>query len=349
MIPNLRDPRRTHSDNVYMNAKYVNDSRTAANVISFQSDRNEYLVSAASDYYLIVESFELPNQALPIFNFDNTPVGGVSPYAVTIELGGVLYITPLEFEDRGDLVNPSNTNSGKIYFVDQFLVMVNNALIDSATAAGVGAPFMEYDENNEKFSITRPGANPTGTIYFTNDLYRLFFGLDAKFNGYGTSDHTDWELQLDTIINLKLVQDCKSLFNWSDVQSVFLFSNTLPVLEENFTNRIGNGQDEKFKIINDFKPIKVAESCIDRSPWRYESDFPRLIDLRSDVKLYSVDFTFEVLDNNGNLTRIAIPPGETVTVKFRFAKKALFNNEYNLTDLDERVKQYNIHSYHHKH
>jgi hypothetical protein len=41
-----------------------------------------------------------------------------------------------------------------------------------------------------------------------------------------------------------------------------------------------------------------------------------------------------------------IMPGEVATITFRFAKKALFNNEYNLANESDRIRQNPQYSYH---
>lgn len=332
MIPNLFDPRTTHVDNIYMNAKFRNTSKTSAQIISFSGDRNESLVEAANMYYMIVESFSIPNASLPIFVFDNSD----SSYSVKI---GTANKVDLVFIDRGDLVNPGNTNSGNIYYIGQFLKMLN-------TAIGSGNGEMVLNDDG-RFQFNRTTTNQT--IYFSSKVYDLFLSLEATHKAYNSASGEDY-LIFDPSPGAasQLKQEEKSQYAWSDIAAVYLFSNTIPIVEENFSNRLDNGSDEKFKTINDFIPFQSEDGGIDRTPWVFTSDYPKLIDMRSDTAINSVDFTVSALAKSGELRRVHIPPGSEASLKLRFSKKAIFNNEYNLTDLKKRVKQYAMHNQHHR-
>lgn len=363
MIPNLFDPRRTHNDNVYFNARYVNDSNTATDIISFDSNRNDPVIPNASMYYLIVESFEIPNRALPIFIWDNTPdANGKYPYAITIDntTDGKKQTIPIPFISRGDFTDPGNTSSQKIYYLSQVVEMVNLAL-SAGNAVDGGVREVETQDKG-RFKLNSDGRfsfkyddieNKDVDFSLSTSLYELFLGFDGTINSHNSPTYEDFTLAKPPeegftleATDDTLTQEHKSQFMWPEFKKIYLFTNSLPIVQEQFSNRKGDTSDEKFKIIADFFPVYPEDGDIDRSPWIFFNDYPKLIDMRSDVPINSISFTAAALDKKGNLVRIPIPPGDTAYIKIRFVKKAIFNNEYNIAAHEKRTELYNVHTHH---
>lgn len=338
------DPRLKQTDNVYFNAKFINESKTSASKITFVSNRNDNIVDAGNMYYLIVESFSIPSKTLPIFKFDNNQeadANNTRPYTVKVA-GGAL--TPLELKYAGDYINPAQTppgiyGPGNIYHVRQFLDMVNTAI--SVSAINV-AEYITLDASN-RFVLNNGGLAANTVLYMSAPLYNLFNSFEATFNGFRLANGEDFALVFGANPQVSI---SRTFYAWNDIESILLFSSSLPVVEQNFTNRLGTGVDEKFKAIADFIPYSSAEDIVDRSDYNFFSIYPKLIDLRSDMSLTSVTFNARVLRKNGDLEDIYLFPSDQARVKLRFVKRAIFNNEYNISELEKRLELNPIHNYH---
>lgn len=325
----LFDPRTTHDDNIYYVGRYQNKHDTPR-AIEFLNNRNESVIKAgASMYYLVVDSASIPQTTIPIFYFNNT-VENKQPYWVDIGAGKVY----LKFIDYGDLENnisaqsPSvNETEGKIYQIEQFLEMVTVA---------VGAKIFTYESDKKKFAFDNSALG--NDVIVSVRLYEMLGGI-AKFlsyeNGYAM-----------TTVTAKVVQQVSTEWAWSDVERIYLYSATLPITQEHFSNKTSSGSDEKYKVLTDFYPLIDTDSSIDRTPFTYASDTPKLIDMRSDIDINALSFTASYLRHDGVIKRIQAAPGEVAYVKLRFVKRALFNNEYNLTKLTERIEQKPLSIYH---
>lgn len=361
------DPRQSHIDNVYFNASFFNESKTLAKPISFESSRNDNIVEAGSLYYLAVESFSIPSRSLPIFNFDNNEQsgGGLSaglnnlrPFTVSRGTQAPVVIT---YKDVGSLVGGRRGEGGlvgPIYYVNQFLDMLNRKL-----GIGVGGvyngrglfPTFKFDSVTKLFSIewSAISANDEDKLYLSAPLYNLFSGFsEGTFLGYRLENNKDYAIVPPTEgltpDDRTIRAERPTLFAWNDIENILIFSNSLPVYEENFSNRLDNGVDEKYRVIATFDPYVRGDEGIDRSDYRFFTDYPRLIDLRSDININSVNFTVRILRKNGTLENVFLIPGDQARLKLRFTKRALFNNEYNIYKITERLEQNPIPNYHKK-
>jgi len=362
----MGDPRKVHIDNSYFNVRYTNESLTESRIITIDSTRNSEVISAASMYYLIVESFSIPSRTLPIFNFDNRTQPSLNPAGINPPPDNTYPFTvtannrtrKLRYYDIGKLQPNlrSSTEFGPIYYIRQFTRMVNFAIMSAVNNANYDPNgiqeeiiYLSYDEVNQLFILTNPAGNKitNGDIYFSSNLFNYFSGFPGSFGGFRTANNQDVKiLSLGDKDGDSIRQERKSLFPWNDIESILLFSTSLPVYEENFTNRKLNGNDEKFRVIATFDPYVNADDGIDRSDYRFFTGYPRLVDLTSDTGLDRVDFIARILRKNGDLEDIYILPGDQARLKLRFVKKAIFNNEYNINDLERRMELNPIGNYH---
>lgn len=380
-LAKVHDVRTTHHDNIIFNCTF-NNNTNRVKILDYASNRNTEVLKAGSMYYLIIDSFNIPNATLPIFLFDNAPYGvedlietSINPITVYRPLRIEIQYNTLDsfsaailFKDYGDqeqLTSTGNT-SYKIYQIEQFLSMVNQALADISNNAGVSDveyyPRIEVSSTNGAniFQLVIPD-NPAGGdpliiengITMSSSLYDYFSGLPAIFNGtYNSLNGRDYSIvspEQDITDDRIIKQAHHSIYNWSDIQAILLLSSDLPINEENFTNFNNNGNDTKFKVIADFIPFQDEAGNIDRTDWRYNSDYPRLIDLRSNRGVINISFTVSILRKDNSISPLYIAPGKTANLKMRFVKRALYNNEYNISDFANRVNQIGLRNFHTKH
>lgn len=347
------DVRTTHTDNIVFNCRFENKDRTKAVPLDYSSNRNGEILKANGMYYCSVDSFRIPNKALPIFKFDNSD----GDYSVTlVEEGGTTRTAQLQFVNRGDLLNPGNTTSGNIYYIQQFLDMVNNAFEEAAlTGTPLLAPLMTIDRSSDgnKFRLIIP-AEAGGDVIAENGismsykLYLLFDGFNAIFNGYTTPQaFTFVHEEQDAADDIILYQEHHSIYNWTDIEQVIIFTSDLPIEPENFSNREETGNDLKFKVLASFTPFSREDGNIDKTDFTYKTEYPKLIDLKSTIGLQNISFRVGLLRKDGSLGVLYALPCSISVLKLRFVKRALFNNEYNLTGLNERIKHHALENYHH--
>lgn len=366
MLKNRFDARTLHPDNVYYNATFVNNEQRVKS-IEFRSSTGDMIIPSSTQYYLIVDGFNIPNTAVPIFFFDNrlsaSKSGTVHPYRIRIDIDGEgIEEEELIFLPRGTMLNENqDLYFGNIYQVEQFLEMVNDTF---NTLMGLLSNLfvieMKFNKDNNKFYLSILINDVVDLsdldIRFSTALYKLFDSLDAEFLTFDES-RINYRLTLyNPIVNrtkyveagivnpeddfIEFYQTTPSYHLWSDVREILITTAILPVRPENFNNPNDRGSVNRFKVVNNFVPLYNISTGVDNTPWRYFTDVPKLIDLESDVAIKAIDFYVQAIRDDGSSFPIGILPNEVASIKSRFVKKALYNNEYNLTSMNERIEQY---------
>ena len=309
----MTDPRSVFPDNVYLTLESTNQYSQAAG-LNFASNGSSNVIPNPSMYYLFITKFVLPNRAFPIFVFDNTK----EDYYVIVN--GVKHLLTMQAGDfRGNPYGLNESSSyGGIYFIRQFLNILNRDL---------GASQMILLDDG-RFELT---AGPA-SIVFSKRIYDLFPTMDATYTG------VDYQMVVDNI------QESKAQYAWYDIKSIILLSNDLPILHQGYVT--SQDSRKKLKILNEFPVIYDQSNSIDKTDWVFESNQYRPIDLISQEGFQSFTFEVSVISKYGTAYQYKLLPNDTASCTFRFAKKALFNNEYNLTNESERIKQNPQYAYH---
>ena len=343
MSDNRVDYRKSTSDVIYYIATLRNDTNKNL-VIDFNETRPNSIVDRPNDYYMAVISFDIPNTSFSIFNY--TP----DTYYVTITVGGVDYTEEVLYIDRGDPGRDVDPTIRGVYYFQQFLDMMNNALLAAHTAAGLlgveNPPFMLL-RSDGRFEI-RQQQGYSGDVYFNSDLYKYFTGMESDFLGYNRPDRKDrFILNKDNgnnsgeygatanppgpgiFFNLN-IQENKAQYLWPDIKALIITSTSIPVNKEYLGTGEKTTQSIELAAVSDFFPVYQEQQGNDRTDWVYIADTPRLIDIESDIPLRTMDFRVLAYDaDEKRFVPVSIAPGETATVKFAFYKKSLYNNEYN--------------------
>lgn len=314
-----QDPRLLFEDNIVVTLACDNKDKLSQN-LRFNTTQSSVIVKNPQMYYLIIEKFRISNKALPIFFFDNSKDDMyiiVNGDKTQIEMGALDY--------RGSIYsNLSNSSrNGEIYFIGQFLGMLNNAL---------GGTIELSMRDDKRFELT--GIVNGDDIIFSKKVYDFFPTLEAIY------DSAKQEYQI-----IREVQEFPAIYAWYDIKSILLVSSDLPVNKQIF--HAGDFNEKiKLSIINEFVPLYDSSTLIDKSDWVYESTQLRTIDLRSSESIKSFVFDILLVTKYGKQIPYMLAPGESCSCTFKFIKKALFNNEWNQTNLDDRIKQNTSLSFH---
>ena len=213
--------------------------------------------------------------------------------------------------------------------------------------AGAVAPQWAWDSSSlcarviftsdfQNGGITAP-ANPI-FCYFNAPLYNLFSSLNAKLLRYSNTGR-NWVIQvvpqaqfntytLVGVTYISVVQQWSTTPQLSPVSSVVFVSNTLPIVsnqlsapllynEGNILSNYGNNSNFQ-QIITDL----VAGDGVYKPNLVYNPTAQyRLIDLRGNYPLSSIDISVFWKDRTGQLIPFLLGSGATATIKVLFTKK----------------------------
>ena len=119
----------TEDDNIYVGLTIFNESNQKKQA-SIQKAFTEYIVDRASDYYVSLIEFSMPESSVKILTFRE------NKWSVTLESQGNYYRSFLTFFDQLN-------NENYIYSYQHFLDIINNSFSEAFTAlkaAHPGAP-----------------------------------------------------------------------------------------------------------------------------------------------------------------------------------------------------------------
>ena len=186
-------------DNVYYNITILNSSSVIMPAI-YADTKSETIIEDPWNYYLEVERFSLPGQALPIIQNwkDNY-------YYVTLtDIFGNNYSQPVQFIPQ-HIVSPAYLY-GSIYSYEHLTQMINVAfaaafaLIPSLNLPGglTQPPYILYSGPTVGFTLYCQTAynpavsSPTVQIWMNNVLYYLFDSWNMFFSGEQNVNHKDY-------------------------------------------------------------------------------------------------------------------------------------------------------------
>ena len=326
----MSDPRNSFPHNVYWSLTYRNEEEVAT-TLKFPTNSSSTIIHNPMIYYLLIEKFTLSNRAIPIMQFDNRDRRLF--FFVNNQINPI-YIRSRAINYRGDLVTGSLTSSDQfympVYSIQQFIDIMNDSLAGDATLSIL--PDGRFNFNaagpiNLTFSTDLYNLFPTLDAFYANSRYQIIFS--PSVSNPGTYDAT---------------QESKALYALHDIQTILVLSNNLPIIAQGYVT--ASDPKQKFKILNDFPIIYSESQGIDKSDWVFESKEYRPIDFQSPEPIQVIEYDIRLIRKNGEIVPYYIMPGEVATITFRFAKKALFNNEYNLANESDRIRQNPQYSYH---
>lgn len=346
----------TNQENhIYYDISFYND-KTIPIEAKINENRNQQLIDNPNNYYLSVIRFLIPTAYIPIFIWPEDDIAKNNTannnfYSITIRRAGVDYQQFLTYVPQNNLTS-FNPEFRFVYSYQQFIDAINVAFNQAFISAGGSATkpiYMTYNSDSGIISIIAeyPYANALGEyeIYMNNNLYSFFNNFKVKTFGYNNASGKDVLIYIEnqgdndyashppnypistTLNSYKIDQEFNSLYNWYDVRSIILQSNSIPVAHEfiNVQNTTTpNSSSSSLNILTDFEP--QIESGNNRSNVRsYLQYVPpgeyRLIDLKSNSPIYKTDIQISFITSDQKIYPLKIFPGEYVSIKILFRNK----------------------------
>lgn len=330
------DKRLQNPDNVYFDVQLSNNDKNNAMIAQYSTTRSNPIIPKSNDYYLAIAKFQIPNNNIPLFVFkDNT-------YYVTMVNGAV--------ESKVALVYtaPPGNIPKTIYTIQEFLDTFNTAI--STACANVGIPVpdepkvvlnrttqLQYISFSDNANWLGGGVTPTWQMWMNWELFYFFETIQVYYAGqYDPVDGKAYRILVKNNydgnyvpgLEYKMSQETPLLSLYISILNVIVATTTLPVSAELIAIRSGD-TSSTFNTISDFTPGQLANYSDNFTPYVYNPQFYRLVDLLSNTGLNKLDFQIYYSDADGNVFPLYLLPSQKLTIKFIFVKKSLYNNEYN--------------------
>jgi hypothetical protein len=328
------DSRLQSPDNVYLDVQVVNNNPNEVAIAQYSTTRSSPIITKANDYYLAIARFQIPNNNIPLFLFKE------DTYAVTMANGAASSKVYLQYNA------PPGNISRAIYTIQEFLDSLNDAIVIACANVGIGqVPKVFLNRNNQLQSITfSDNANWLGLgiiplwqmwmnwelFYFFETMQVYYAGnydpVDGKAYRILVKDNYDGNYTAGT--SYVMSQETQLLSLYISVFNIVVATTTLPVSAELISIKSGDSS-ASFNTVTDFTPGQLANYSDNFTPYIYNPQFYRLVDLLSNCSLNKLDFQIYYSDADGNVSPLYLLPSQRMTMKFIFVKKSLFNNEYN--------------------
>ena len=358
----VKRPDNQYVDLFLYNSPDINPTEAIPATITKQY--NQPIIDRPSDYYMWVEKLIVPLYEIPIFTFVTvSPTSLVSKYySITLSYEGVDKQVYLNYMPRNDVPLNRSVISYQA-FVDMVNVAFASALTMLAIPGSPTPPFMMYTNTNNLISIACRTdlyqdtlVNPI-KIYMNFSLYELFQSLQNFVNANpanqikgkdvqiivhdngnnqlylpATAPTTQLGLNYSTInpslplgfTYLLMSQEYSSLYNWNDLNSIVLTSDTMgsrPSYLPN-ANDIANSTitTNTQNILNDFNPIPTI-GTEDRSTLVYNAVNRRYIDLTGSNPIYNFNIKIYWTDQLNQFHQLLLTPGKSISIKLGFIRK----------------------------
>lgn len=329
-------------DNVYYLVSVNNPEVTSQNPngraleLRYSVTKNTSIIEKANDYYLAVDQVELPNNDIPLIVFKE------NYWYVTMQNGGVTDSQPINYI-------PSQPGNMGIYSIQNFLNMINNAILTASINVGIPAPNIPYIiKSNQRLIIVFPGddvdtnnwlssipANPANwNLYMNWNLYYFFQSIQVYFNNT-FSLGLDYRIvvadnrngNFTSGVGYRMSQEEDLLFLLRDVQQIFITTSSLPINLQYINTNNTQGSDIGLGVVLNLSPLFNSDFGGNFVPYTYQQDYPKLIDLEGYGPINKLDFQVYWVDSSRNIYPIFILPGQSCYIKFAFYRKSLFNQK----------------------
>ena len=345
-----------HVDNVYYNAVITNPARIGgvdnpdAIQCEFSQEHLQPIIANPSEYYLAVERFTIPGNALPLFSFKD------QYYSVTLSYGGGDYRSYLNFVP---VTAPSfDPIRQPVYYYSQMVQMINNALLTSYLALKVDhpgapdhAPQLIFNPNSQLFSFIVPRTydpllGPTTEIYLNYKLALFFENIpffsfsradpDGKdsllivrnvYNNYypaSTDPSVDYVGPTATYPAYQFTSAFPYFRQWNQLKSIVITTQSVPCRREIIASNLSDNTTF-INSLTDFTPQVNTSGDVLSTFYFFPQGPRRLIDLTDNNPLYRFDFKLFWSSFTGELFPLLLSPGNEASIKFLFIKRALGN------------------------
>ena len=340
----MPDPRKTFEDVILFNTRVYNDTHNLIDLKTEDTTRTD-LLKNAGDYYLILDTFKIDNTAVAIMIIDDSNredylFSFIDDFGVRQDLYMSGQPSIYDFEPNG------------VYKIDLFLGQLQDFIRQVPNYDLTTVSLVEQDN---RISINYDSDAEEAITTTTEVILGCRLGVILSSFQNVIYRNNQWILVLpeleydnvdDEIIPVQIIEDYLNYDKWTDIEAILIGSPSLPVIYETFSSESGSTAS-KFKVLNDFIPLSGSSTPLDRTAWTLQTDYPKLIDMRGDHPIQRIELNAFIQRRDRRAREsVKLLPCTEAFFKLRFVKKALFNNEYNLTDIDDRVKQHPVPSYH---
>lgn len=345
-------------NDLYYNINVVNKADTPM-VLNYTDSRSNNLLDNVDNYDLSILSFSIDNSEIPLMifpndTFDNFAEGNFGTinnnyYTITIENTGTNTIS-----QQGVQYLSKGHRSPYIYNFVDFCEMLNNAIKDGMTGAGIGGadrPFFFYDKDSASINLALPAifnVNAINRMYVNDKLYFLFCrdipgtytdGSNGRFYRFSTStnnnNYTCTEVKYEVTglhtnawsNGLLLKPYYPNLGNLIACKSIVFKTSQIPVMNEYVTNNLdldNNTSNSYSKIMKSFDlSLGGADAILSRGIQNFviPSEF-QMTNLRSGGEaLNNIDLQTFWRDKHGRLHPLFFAPSSTFTMKMLFRHK----------------------------
>jgi hypothetical protein len=363
-------------DNIYVNITINNNLGQAQtlpfqNPASFSITNRIPLLDKASDYYCSVIRFDIPLNVVPIMIMPIVPLPNtnvnLTPFIFGISFSGTNYPSPVIYIPNSSttlypppVINNDPYNRYYWCFTYQVLLnMVNNSLLSSHLAAGVGgaAPYFTLNNATGLISLIVSTAYNTGMnppiIYMNASCISYFEGIQVKFYGVNKPQGRDFDFVFTdlthpyypngpTIITGPLTppvtgytqsvyqvpefyqyeQEYSTLGRWSSLRKILITTNSIPVAYE--WTIAGANNDTQFPILTDFIPQITRQGQAREIAYYVPASQYRLIDMISSAPLQKIDLQLFWETTDGQIFPISITQFQEANIKLGFFRKSLY-------------------------
>lgn len=337
--------KQDYNDVIYFDATIYNNNTEAgqqrSQIASFDTTLVGPLLNDPSEYYMAIARFSISHMEIPLYFFQ------IGFYSVSIsdDAGATWNQQFLNYEILNSVQSKTSfgfeAGSLPVYYYEQIVTMVNNALEAAHVALAIAgpAPFITYNEREtDRFTFYFPLeyiVDNNILIAFNSNLYQQFQFFKAFNNIYNDPNGADYvlqKIQMNAQLNryenpltndpyFYYVQERPALYLFNEIQNLVFTSNKIPINREYLElSTRQNGRPISLPILADFVPD--LSKGRDLSEYQFYPQGPyRLIDLTSDTPFNSLDIQISFVTRSGEVFPLYLEPGEVATVKLAFFKK----------------------------
>ena len=353
-----------NTDNVYYDIVAVNKDG-APKPFRYNDNRGIPIIKKANNYKVAVARFSVDTSGVPIMNFPSTEYSSYALnqtyrtpdnnyYSITIvDDLGVVYQSYLLHESFND----SDVNDLRIWTIDQFLQILNKAVVEACLNTNVNdnkVLYFVYDRDSAIIDIYFPEefANLIAThkFYMNNNLWNLFNnfshtktnldqGRDIKIDVYLCGENSGTNEVVHTrnsVVNTSTGANCIivrgyycTIYKLYQIRSIIFTTSQLPIRTEFFNSTrdfISTTTTDNDRILKSFEFALEDKSALHtRSLQTYTAVNFEWIDMLVSDDIKYIDIQAYYMDQHGHVEPLLLPPNSSSTMKLYFKK---YDNQF---------------------
>lgn len=287
-----------------------------------------------TDYYFYITRLYIPISSVPLITNigiqPNQPNPNLTKMKILIDGQNGGMVSSVIFTPTDSTLQPSDPEYYYMYDLYHFIKMVNNALYNAHTGAGIpgDAPYIIFNESNRLFALCATNEYDNATfggakIYFNNDLNYYFDFESETVNDYKLIQVYDRKNNVNNNV-FTMWQSFATVDRLNDIEGIVVKSRNFYTNREKYITDGGIPYSDD--TISDFI-INNNELVNVRSPVIYIPPIYRFFNLISDFK-DTVDIAIYFLTKKHEYTPIKLRnSSEICDIKIGFKKKKLITEK----------------------